>query len=334
MTWTRPALMAWVARIEAGREHLTHFEVLEVAPTATADELRAAFHRLAAAAHPDLHRTTLGAVEAERLIRSYSLVSLAYATLRDPIARERYRAELAARPRSSISAAAGRARQHGAERGTRGDAERAADGGADHDHERGTPGDAERAADGGADHDHERGTAGRARADQDAERGPADVAAARGQPARRRPAGVPVGSDHRPRVVGIRDRARGAAHPDRRSVVGVDHAARVVARAGVVDDATCDRRAADRGLRWRADGGDHAAAIAARPRIGLRGVARDLAAAAARAQTYRRKGEAAWRAGDLGAALFNLRLAVAAAPGDPELRAALAQIEAEMAGRG
>ena len=49
----------------------------------------------------------------------------------------------------------------------------------------------------------------------------------------------------------------------------------------------------------------------------------------ARAQQYARKGEAAWRAGDLAAAVFNLRLAMAADPTSQSIRAALTQVEAE-----
>ena len=53
----------------------------------------------------------------------------------------------------------------------------------------------------------------------------------------------------------------------------------------------------------------------------------------ARGQIYFRKAEQAWRAGDLAAARFNLRLAVAADPTSTQLQSALAQVEAELARR-
>lgn len=54
---------------------------------------------------------------------------------------------------------------------------------------------------------------------------------------------------------------------------------------------------------------------------------------APRAVTYYRKAQAALANGDLGGAVLNLKMAVAADPASPVLRMALAQVEAELSGK-
>jgi hypothetical protein len=65
---------------------MTHYEVLGVAPTASATEVRAAYRRAARDTHPDRH----GAGSAERMAR----VNEAWRTLGDPARRRDYDAQL------------------------------------------------------------------------------------------------------------------------------------------------------------------------------------------------------------------------------------------------
>ncbi|HBH72313.1 MAG TPA: molecular chaperone DnaJ [Synechococcales bacterium UBA10510] len=67
----------------------SHYQLLQVAPTASREELRQAFRLLSKRFHPDT--TELPLAEAER---SFQQLRLAYAVLSDPAARERYDGEL------------------------------------------------------------------------------------------------------------------------------------------------------------------------------------------------------------------------------------------------
>ena len=67
----------------------SHYQLLQVAPTASREELRQAFRLLSKRFHPDT--TELPLAEAERLFQQ---LRLAYAVLSDPATRERYDGEL------------------------------------------------------------------------------------------------------------------------------------------------------------------------------------------------------------------------------------------------
>jgi hypothetical protein len=73
-------VLAW-ARRWARRPNAAEHELLEVAPAPTLDAVRAAYHKLARFAHPDLHRTTLGAEQLEEVTATFARVSNAYAVL-------------------------------------------------------------------------------------------------------------------------------------------------------------------------------------------------------------------------------------------------------------
>ncbi len=74
----------------------THYEVLEVTPEATAEEIRAAYHRLAARYHPDRHQDNpLADLASEKLVA----LNRAYEILSDPARRAAYDAEQAAQGR-------------------------------------------------------------------------------------------------------------------------------------------------------------------------------------------------------------------------------------------
>jgi hypothetical protein len=94
VSWALPQLMAWIQRIEARAGRATLFELLDLAPTADSAAITGAFHRIAGGAHPDLHRHALAPADAERLLSAYGKVAAAYDTLREPRTRERYRKEL------------------------------------------------------------------------------------------------------------------------------------------------------------------------------------------------------------------------------------------------
>jgi preprotein translocase subunit Sec63 len=74
-----------------------HYEVLELAPTATDQELRQAFRGLSKRYHPDT--TSLPASEAEA---AFQQLRQSYAVLSDPVARRAYDARLLEAQRPSV----------------------------------------------------------------------------------------------------------------------------------------------------------------------------------------------------------------------------------------
>ncbi|MBP6628697.1 MAG: DnaJ domain-containing protein [Kofleriaceae bacterium] len=95
---TGAELMAWLKRMEALPRDATHYQVLGLAVGASTGDIAAEFRRIAGAAHPDLHRLGLSPADTERLVRVYSRVAAAYATLRDPEQRRRYDRARTTRP--------------------------------------------------------------------------------------------------------------------------------------------------------------------------------------------------------------------------------------------
>jgi hypothetical protein len=97
--WTTPIVLSWIERVEAKAKKGTLFELLEVPQSADTAMVSQAFLRVASGAHPDLHRKGLSAADAERLVSAYGKVAAAYDTLRDPKQRDRYKKELGDRTR-------------------------------------------------------------------------------------------------------------------------------------------------------------------------------------------------------------------------------------------
>lgn len=91
--WETPALIGWLRRIGPKADSFGPFELLEISPTDDMTEIRDAYHRIAAARHPDLFRGRLGAPETEQLMRVFGKVSNAYALLRDPEERRKHGAK-------------------------------------------------------------------------------------------------------------------------------------------------------------------------------------------------------------------------------------------------
>jgi len=83
-------LLAYLDRVEPALDRLTHFELLDLQPDATADAIQRAYHAVAARMHPDRHRAELSAAQHERLNIVYGRITEAYRVLRDPNERDAY----------------------------------------------------------------------------------------------------------------------------------------------------------------------------------------------------------------------------------------------------
>lgn len=84
----RSDVLLWAHRTIARKGSPPHV-LLEVSDTATTDQVQEAFHKIARAAHPDLHRNTLSADELELVTRAYSAVACAYTVMRSITAQAR-----------------------------------------------------------------------------------------------------------------------------------------------------------------------------------------------------------------------------------------------------
>ncbi|NIZ46730.1 J domain-containing protein [Entomospira nematocerorum] len=78
------------------QNNLTHYEILGVSSTATIEEIRSAYKKLALQYHPD-RLNDLPGEERERLTEKMKQVTNAYSTLKDEGSRKRYDEELYAR---------------------------------------------------------------------------------------------------------------------------------------------------------------------------------------------------------------------------------------------
>src|SRR5262249_55073450 len=67
----------------------TYYDLLKIKASASADEIRNAFHRLAREAHPD-NFVTASADELQKMAENYRKVTEAYRVLRDPNTRRAY----------------------------------------------------------------------------------------------------------------------------------------------------------------------------------------------------------------------------------------------------
>lgn len=82
MAWTPTQLLAWLDEVEPRADGRSHFEWLELPPSATPSAAQGAYHAIARTRHPDLFRRTLPERELDRLTRMYARVSNAYAAVR------------------------------------------------------------------------------------------------------------------------------------------------------------------------------------------------------------------------------------------------------------
>lgn len=84
MAWSIAEVLAWLDQVEPRVDGRSHFEWLELAPTASSRAIQGAFHAIARSRHPDLFRAVLSGDDYDRLVRMYARVSAAYAALRTP----------------------------------------------------------------------------------------------------------------------------------------------------------------------------------------------------------------------------------------------------------
>ncbi len=73
-------VLAW-ARRWARRPGAADHELLDVGSTASAESVRAAYHKLARFAHPDLHRATVSSQELDEITDTFARVSNAYSVM-------------------------------------------------------------------------------------------------------------------------------------------------------------------------------------------------------------------------------------------------------------
>jgi len=90
MAWTTAQILSWLDEVEPRAEQRSHFEWLEMMPSASSLAIQNAYHTIARTRHPDLARKQLGSRDYDRLVRMYSRVTGAYAALRPPEAATRY----------------------------------------------------------------------------------------------------------------------------------------------------------------------------------------------------------------------------------------------------
>ena len=81
MSEPKQDVLVWAAGVLSRKSGPAHL-VLEVRAGATLEEAQAAFHKIARASHPDLHRQTLSAAELEVVTSAYATVAGAYMTVR------------------------------------------------------------------------------------------------------------------------------------------------------------------------------------------------------------------------------------------------------------
>lgn len=78
---TRSDVLLWAQRVCAKKGSPAH-QMLELGPSASAEEAQEAFHKIARSAHPDLHRNALTPDELELITQAYSMIASAYQTFR------------------------------------------------------------------------------------------------------------------------------------------------------------------------------------------------------------------------------------------------------------
>lgn len=90
MAWSIAEVLGWLDQVEPRADGRSHFEWLELAPTASSRQIQGAFHAIARTRHPDLFRSVLTGGDYDRLVRMYARVSAAYAALRTSEAAANY----------------------------------------------------------------------------------------------------------------------------------------------------------------------------------------------------------------------------------------------------
>ncbi len=85
---------ARIEQIHRDLNQYSYYELLNLQPNATADQIRAMFHRMALSMHPDRHHTSEDSDLRKKLYVIYKRVSEGYRVLMDPDNRQEYDAML------------------------------------------------------------------------------------------------------------------------------------------------------------------------------------------------------------------------------------------------
>lgn len=88
--WSKRELMGYLDRVLPALDRLDHFELLDVAVSASSKDIQSAFHAMAAGLHPDRHRNSLSPEQHEKLVTVYARIAEAYRVLRDPAYKDAY----------------------------------------------------------------------------------------------------------------------------------------------------------------------------------------------------------------------------------------------------
>jgi hypothetical protein len=80
--WTAAQILTWLDEVEPHADQRSHFEWLEMKPSASSVAIQNAYHAIARTRHPDLARRMMVPRDLDRLVRMYSRVTAAYAALR------------------------------------------------------------------------------------------------------------------------------------------------------------------------------------------------------------------------------------------------------------
>ena len=91
----KATIMGFVERASSALEDVTYYQLLGVAPEATAEEVRTAYYRYAASLHPDVHGLSIDSEYRRKLTTVFSRVVEAYQVLSDAGMRARYDRDLA-----------------------------------------------------------------------------------------------------------------------------------------------------------------------------------------------------------------------------------------------
>jgi curved DNA-binding protein CbpA len=93
--WTTDEVLGFLARVEPALDQLDHYQLLDVPIDAGPQAIDDAFHRLAAALHPERHGRTLASDQLARLSTVYRRIAEAHRVLTDPLLRDVYLRDMA-----------------------------------------------------------------------------------------------------------------------------------------------------------------------------------------------------------------------------------------------
>jgi len=90
----KAAIEDFVERAHKVLDQVSYYRLLSIPATATEDQVRAAYYKLAASLHPDVHGVGVDPVYRKKLTAVFSRVAEAYKVLADSSLRARYDREL------------------------------------------------------------------------------------------------------------------------------------------------------------------------------------------------------------------------------------------------